>query len=663
MTARNNSHSAPASSEQSDVTPSPLNAIDDTAIGYYFHTGSQLKDHIYERSRRFFAAGDQQRDALQTPESVRAHQREIRRALLTAIGGLPAAGTPLNPRVTGTVETRGFRIEKIIFESRPGHYITANLYLPANLSKPTAAVLFLCGHHAAAKQHEEYQFVCQTLVNAGLIVLAPDPIGQGERLSYFDPEARRALVPPCTCDHDTAGAQCRFVDHGLARYFLHDAMRAIDYLCGRPEVDPARIGVTGNSGGGTQTSLMMLADERIAAAAPATFIMSRDSFQRTGLPQDAEQIWPGFTRAGHDHEDILIAMAPKPVCVLAVTSDFFPIEGTRRTVDRARRIWRLFGGKSALELVEDEAAHAYTAPLARAAAGFFAQHLLGRAAAGDGAAFHPFPGEQLQCTKSGQVRTEFADARFVFDETLTELAKAERARGAMPANERKARAIDWLRAQVFRDRDTVDTNLRLIERAKPCGGLETDTGFWWAQADVVNLGILIRPAGDRSIRSVTIAVWDDGTSAIGRHAEWIERECGRRRAVLVLSLSGVGPLRPDAINQNDLNGFYGTWHKLSDDLDWLGDSLVALRTYEVLRAIEVIGQWPGFSVDDIRLHAHGRAGVHARLAAALDARIAQVEWESPFRFSDFLRTRIYESHDVKSVVLPGVLRHFDLDEL
>jgi hypothetical protein len=93
---------------------------------------------------------------------------------------------------------------------------------------------------------------------------------------------------------------------------------------------PRWIGVTGNSRGGTQASLVRLADPRVAAAAPATFIMNRETYQRTGQPQDAEQIWPGFTGAGFDHEDILLAMAPKPVCVLAVTSDFFPIEGTHR---------------------------------------------------------------------------------------------------------------------------------------------------------------------------------------------------------------------------------------------------------------------------------------------------------------------------------------------
>jgi hypothetical protein len=281
--------------------------------------------------------------------------------------------------------------------------VTANLYLPLNRpAGRTAAVLFLSGHHNTAKVVPEYQIVCQTLARAGLIVLAQDPVGQGERLSYFDPETQTNAVGIGTRDHDYAGAQARLLGDTLARYMLHDAMRGIDYLISRPEVDAAKIGVTGNSGGGTQTSLMMLADPRVAAAAPATFIMNRETYQRTGQPQDAEQIWPGFTGAGLDHEDILLALAPKPVCVLAVTSDFFPIEGTRRSVTRARRFWELAGRGGSLELVEDDSTHAYTPKLAQAAARFFARHLLGTEVDLTGFEPQPFPPERLHATKAGR---------------------------------------------------------------------------------------------------------------------------------------------------------------------------------------------------------------------------------------------------------------------
>jgi cephalosporin-C deacetylase-like acetyl esterase len=629
----------------------------------YANAGSQLKDFIYQRSRRYFAMGDTARDALQSPEAVRRRQKEIREALLAGIGGLPPSDTPLNARVTGTVHGEGFTIEKIIFEARPHQYVTANLYLPENRHGRSAAVLFLCGHHQAAKQQPEYQVVCQTLVRAGLVVLAQDPVGQGERLSYYDPATQKTIVDACTRDHDTAGAQCRFLGEGIARYFLHDAMRGVDYLLTRPEVDPARIGVTGNSGGGTQTSLMMLTDSRIAAAAPGTFITTRDAYQRTGQPQDAEQIWSGFTRAGLDHEDILLAMAPKPVCVLAVTADFFPIEGTRRAVTRARRIWKLFGAEPALELQEDKSVHSFTPALAKAAARFFAKHLLGREVDLAGFSPTPFPADVLQCTKTGQVRGDFVDAEFVFDSTDAHAHAAARARAALTPEERRTKATQWLREQVFRDRDPSPVNPRVIERRRQVNGFDVDVAFWWSQPNLANLGMLIRPHGANEPRPVTIAVWDDGTAALSRHADWISAECGRGRAVWVLDLCGQGPLKPDPVNHRPFGQFYDTWHKFSDDLDWIGDSLVAFRTYEVLRAIEVLSEWPELTTNDIRLYGAGRAGMQARLAAVLDRRFAGCDWVQPFAFSDFVRTRVYDSADVKTLVLPGVLNHLDLDEL
>jgi len=629
----------------------------------YSYAGSQLKDFIYERSRRYFAMGDAARDALQSPEAVRRRQKEIREALIAGVGGLPSSDTPLDARITGTVKGDGFSIEKVIFEARPHHYVTANLYLPENLHGRSAAVLFLCGHHQAAKQQPEYQVVCQTLVRAGLIVLAQDPVGQAERLSYYDPATHQTAVAACTRDHDTAGAQCRFLGEGIARYFLHDAMRGVDYLLTRPEVDATRIGVTGNSGGGTQTSLMMLTDSRIAAAAPGTFITTRDAYQRTGQSQDAEQIWSGFTRAGLDHEDILLAMAPKPVCVLAVTADFFPIEGTRRAVTRARRIWKLLGADPALELQEDNFVHSFTPALAQAVARFFAKHLLGREADLTGFVPKPFAAEALQCTQRGQVRGDFVDAEFVFDSTDAHARAAAQARARLSAEERRTKAVEWLREQVFRDRDSGPMNPRIIERRRQVNGFDVDVAFWWSQPQLANLGMLIRPHGANEKRPVTIAVWDDGTAALSRHADWIKAECGRGRAVLVLDLCGQGPLKPEPVNLRPPGHFYDTWHKFSDDLDWIGDSLVAFRTYEVLRALEVLSEWPELAQTEVRLYGAGRAGVHARLAAVLDRRFAGCDWHQGFVFSEFVRTRLYDTTDVKSLVLPGVLNHFDLDEL
>ncbi len=646
------------------AAPSPFRDLERYSFGYAY-AGSQLKDHIYERSRRFFATGEARRDGLRTAADLRARQEEIRRVVVDNLGGLPSSDSPLNARVTGVVEGDGFRIEKVVFESRPRHYVTANLYLPANRpAGRSAAVLFLSGHHNTAKVVAEYQGVCQTLARAGLIVFSQDPVGQGERLSYFEPATQKNPVGIGTRDHDHAGAQCRFTGDTLARYMLHDAMRSIDYLVTRPEVDPAKIGVTGNSGGGTQTSLVMLADPRVAAAAPATFIMNRETYQRTGQPQDAEQIWPGFTAAGFDHEDILLALAPKPVCVLAVTSDFFPIEGTRRTVARARRGWELSQRGAALVLVEDDATHAFTPKLAKAAAAFFAQHLLGRTADLAGFEPKPFPPEQLHVTKSGQVRGDFADAEFVFEANRARLQWAEAARARLAPEVRAARARDWLRGEVMRQRESSPLNPRRIDRQRNAGAFTVDIAFWYPQPNLANLGMLIRPRERRGeAMPVTIAIWEEGTAALAKHSDWIAAETARGRAVFVVNLSGMGPLKPDPINHGVMNAFYGTWHKLSDDLEWMGDSMVALRTFEALKAIDVLAEWPELKRDGVRFYAHGRVGLHAKLAAAIAPGRVTCEWIDGFTFADFVRTRSYDTRDIKPYFLPGVLRHFDTNEL
>ncbi len=656
--------SAVAQSPAPAPVTSPFASLDRYAFGYAF-PGSQLKDHIYERSRRFYAAGDATRDAIRTPDALRQHQAKIREVMVANLGGLPPSNTPLNARVTGTVEGDGFKIEKIIFEARPRHYVTANLYLPNHRpSGRSAAVLFLSGHHNTAKVVGEYQNVCQTLARAGLIVLSQDPVGQGERLSYYEPDTKKNPVGIGTRDHDYAGAQTRFVGDTLARIMLHDAMRGIDYLVSRAEVDPAKIGVTGNSGGGTQTSLVMLCDPRVAAAAPATFIMNRDTYQRTGQPQDAEQIWPGFTAAGFDHEDILIALAPKPICVLAVTSDFFPIEGTRRTVTRARRLWEMSNRGGSLELVEDDSTHSYTPKLAKAAATFFAQHLLG--ARVELADFTPkaFPAEQLHATVSGQVRGELADAEFVFEANAARFKAAEAARAAMSKEQRTARAREWLRGVVQRQREEAPLNPRRIDRGRSVGAFTVDIAFWYSQPNLANLGMLIRPR-ERSAAPmpVTIAIWEEGTAALAKHDAWITAETARGRAVFVVNLSGMGPLKPDAINGGGMGEFYGTWHKLSDDLEFMGDSMVALRTFEALKSIEVLAEWPELKRDVVRFYAEGRVGVHAKLAAAIALRATPCEWVDGFKFADFVRTRSYDTKNIKPFFLPGVLQYFDVDEL
>ncbi|MDE2126082.1 MAG: acetylxylan esterase [Armatimonadetes bacterium] len=630
---------------------------------WFYDVRDQLKQHIYNRSRAAFDAGDAERDALDSADAVEARSRAIREALVAGFGGLPETGGRLNARTVGELDEGWLKIEKVIFESRPGHHVTANLYLPEDRPHPAPAIQFLCGHCSRAKHEPEYQRVCRYLACAGFIVLAQDPIGQGERFSYYDAQLRREVVSSCCPDHDHAGAQLIPLGQGLARYFLHDSMRGIDYLLSRPEVDGARIGVTGNSGGGTQTSLMMMGDPRIAAAAPGTFLNSRRSYQLVGGAQDAEQIWQGFTARGFDHEDVILAMAPKPVCVLAVTQDFFPIEGTRSSVERCRRIWKLFDRESCVQLVEDTCGHCYSPVLAQAAADFFSRHLLHRSAEpAPPAKTATLPPEQLWCTETGQVQAAFPGCRFVWEETSDVLATALRQRAG--DDEARGIATSWLRQRVERFRSLAPLNPRFYDHVES-QQLAAQYAMWWSQPELCGHGCMLKSETAAShTDEIVLALWDGGVKGISSHGDWIRSRCEAGDGVFVLDTSGVGGLEPRPINAAPIHGFYGTIHKLADDLLWLDDDLVSLRVWDVLRALDLLEQWPGLTNPRISVYAHGGHGSYGRLAALLDQRITAVTVAGPrASWSEWVGSRFYDEFDIYSLILPGALQHFDLPDV
>lgn len=640
-------------------------AMEKVWLGDHYGFGNQLKRHIERRSLSALAAGDQARDAIETRDQLADRQKKIRDTFMASIGNLPNDAPSLNARIVGKVPGTGYQVEKIIFESRPDAFVTGNLYLPDRLSGPTAAVLFLCGHSKQAKLEEEYQYVCQKIVHQGLVVLSIDPIGQGERLSYYEPEIGDSTIGWGVPEHDYAGNQCLPLGDSLARYFLHDAMRAVDYLSSRPEVDAAKIGVTGCSGGGTQTCLMMLGDPRIAAAAPATFLMNRESFLLWGAVQDAEQIWPGWTADGMDHEDILIAMAPKPVMVLAVKYDFFPIEGTRRTVRRTERFWEMHGRSDRLRLYEDASTHRYTEKLAEAAAQFFAQHLLACPPAAPRIQPCAHEPAALQCTRSGQIRGDYPHARAVTEFNRERLLELERRRLSLPVHERLERARKWLFAAVHRSRKVCELNPRRF----PAGHLEdiwVEGAVWRSQEDLFSHALMFKHLRLRHERlPVTLALWDAGTQNLQPHTDWIRETCSAGRHVIVLDPSAVGIAEPEPLSPgSDPCLFYEVMHQMANNLLWLNDSLAALRTYDVIRALDFIRTMEDVSPEPVFLYGSGRHSLYGQLAAALDSRIGEVSVHRNLRsFTELVSARHYNSHDIMSLLLPGILQYCDLPEL
>jgi hypothetical protein len=241
--------------------------ISSETIGTYFYdVHSQLQSYVYTNSQKAFDAGYTARDSISNAKELEARVKDIKAKFIESIGGLPSSNSPLNAKIVGTITESGLVIEKIIYNSRPKAYVTANLYRLSNLKGKTGAVLFVCGHGFEAKAYDEYQTVCRYLAKAGLIAMAIDPTGQGERLGYYEKFLDDTTIQWGTTEHTHEGYQLAMLGDSLAKYMVHDGMRGVDYLQSRPDVNKDKIGATGNSGGSTQSSLMMLCDDRIAAA-------------------------------------------------------------------------------------------------------------------------------------------------------------------------------------------------------------------------------------------------------------------------------------------------------------------------------------------------------------------------------------------------------------
>jgi len=344
-------------------------------------------------------------EALRTPAQIRAYQRGQRENFLRNLGEHQAEKTPLNARRVGVIEGEGFTIEKLIYESRPGFYVTANFYRP-HTPPPYPAVLVPCGHTANGKAG--YQKVGLLLARNGIAALIYDPVGQGERKQILKRDAKGRLLPEgaiasSTVEHSVTGVAPILLGQGLATYRIWDGIRSLDYLASREDVDASKLGCTGNSGGGLMTSYLMALDDRIVAAAPGCYITTkRIKMERPG-PGDAEQNIYSQIARGPDHPDLILMRAPRPTLILAATRDFVPIEGTWIAFRQAKRIYGKLGFPERVDLVEADEKHGFTQPLRVAMTRFMRRWLLGVDDAIVEGELPEFTDEQLQCAPRGQV--------------------------------------------------------------------------------------------------------------------------------------------------------------------------------------------------------------------------------------------------------------------
>lgn len=591
-----------------------------------------------------------------TPEAVAAYQERLRGRFLEALGGLPER-TPLEAQVTGIVPRSGYRIEKVVFQSMPGLYVTGALFIPENPASPPPhpGVLVPCGHSANGKAHDTYQSMGAALALAGMVAFVFDPIDQGERGQYLDASGK----PPIwgTKAHTMVGIGCTLLGWNTARYEIWDGIRAIDYLQSRPEVDPNRIGCTGNSGGGTQTSFLMALDDRIQAAAPSCYL-NRLAIQAQRAMGDSEQNIFGQLAWGMDHADYLMMRAPIPIIVLAATEDFFDIHATWYSFRYAKRLYTRMGFAERVEILENDAGHNYDTLQREGGVRWLARWLLGRDEAISEPPIELVPDEELNCTPDGQVML-LPGARSVYDINeayARELAEKRRALWAQAG-------IDGMRPRI---REVAGIR-PVADLARPevrvLGEIRTDTHRVEQIVLVPEEGILLPglfylpTEGD--IRQVMVFLNDAGVGEAAQEGGALPGLLEPGRAVLAVDPRGVGATRQTR------QGKFG----LDIGLDWednyiaylLGRSYVGMRAEDVL----VCARWATerTGLPSAHLTARGDIGIPCLHAAALEPELFDsVRLESTLvSWSNVIETRITRNQIANMV--HGALAVYDLPEL
>ncbi len=597
---------------------------------------------------------------LRDKADAEAYVEEVRGKILQSFGPLPEK-TPLNARVTGVLRRDAYSIEKLIFESRPGFLVTANLYLPAGLDQPAPGVVGVCGHSTGGKAEAAYQSFCQGLARKGFVVLIIDPISQGERLQYVDSELR-SRIGVGVREHLYAGNQQFLVDEFLGTWRAWDGIRALDYLLTRPEVDARHVGITGNSGGGTMTTWLCGLERRWTMAAPSCFVTTfRRNFENE-LPADTEQCPPRALALGLDHEDFIAAMAPKPVILLGKERDFFDIRGTEAAYARLRKLYRLLGAEGNIAMFAGPTTHGFSQENREAMYGWF-ERAVGWDSDGKEPELTLEEERDLWCTPDGQVAP--LGSRTIFSYTAEKSKSLAEARVGLTGAGLRSALNRLLRLPAVVE----PPDYRIMRPLSGRGHPQRYTANYAVETEPGAFALLYMPVADSHQSRIPQA---DGDAVVTlyvgpRSIDQELREPGWARGLaeaaaptrfFACDLRGLGDSKPETCDPGSFDHPYGSDYFYAIHGIMLDRPYPAQRTRDLLGVIALLAS-RGYT--RIHLAASGWGTIPATFAAVLSEHVVQVSLKGAME--SFAAIAESEDYDWPlSSFVPGVLGVLDLPD-
>ncbi|MEO9021179.1 MAG: acetylxylan esterase [Ginsengibacter sp.] len=585
-------------------------------------------------------------------------QQWIHKKLLKVVGPFPER-TPLNAKIIRAITKDNYKVEHIVFESQPGFYVTSSLFIPASVKSggKAPAIIYCSGHTDQGYRHPIYQQAILNLVEKGFIVFAFDPIDQGERYEYYDPETKKSIIGERDEEHSYIGAQPFISGSSLAKYMIWDGIRAIDYLLTRKEVDPARIGITGRSGGGTQSAYIAAFDNRIKAAAPGNYITNFTRLIQTSGPQCAEQDPFNFIAQGLDIPDLLVVRAPKPTLVIATTRDkTFSIQGAMEAAKEVSRIYKAYNKEKYFNFVTDDTVHASTKKDRESIYAFFQKFLLNPGDSTEEKVKLLSP-EELQVTATGQVSTSYGS------ETVYSLNKKETQKLEAKLQASRKNLHDYL-PKVLQSakrlsgyQQPTKTNCPVFTGRFQKEGYVIEKYFVKGEGDYIIPYLLMKP--DLPNHRALIYLDPSGKSTEagpGGEMEWFVK---KGFTVLAPDMLGVGEMGPGVFHGDSyIKGVsYNIWFLSM----LIGRSIVGIQGGDVVRLARLMKETKG--IDEVYGLAKKEMSPVLLYAAAFDSTITRIALIEPYSsYLSLVTNRFYCPAFVHSAV-PGALTAYDLPDL
>jgi dienelactone hydrolase len=621
-----------------------LNVLDwkaETTLNNYLVQQMHLQ---YDQRRKNFDR------ALLSAKNMREYTQRCRKNFLALLGDMPFR-TPLHPVINGTETADEYRVEKLMYESFPGHHVTANLYIP-NGKGPFPAALFFCGHEDVAKATESYQQTAILFARNGYVVLVIDPVSQAERYQLMD-NAGKPLTRGGTTEHTLLNEASNLVGESTPKDELWDNVRSLDYLFTRPEVDTTRIGCLGNSGGGMQTIYFAGFDPRIKVMAPCSYVATRERTLELTGPADGCAQMPGEGGYGLEFADYLLISSPKPLLILAGRYDFIDYRGAEEAYHEIKKAYTVLGKPDQVELFTYDDGHGISKPKREAALGWFNRWLKHDTAHIHETVSKPLAPARLTVTAAGQVQS-LPGEQTLIDRNIAlagQLASSRLAFSSRPRSQVRS-FISQLAGINYKDYTVIVEDKGELEQ----NGLVFKKKIIRKNNEPPMPVLLLNPGP--GARRVTIWCSDAGKARTATQADTLRKLLAEGDIIMLCDLRGIGETE-DKAEFNDPK-YYNKEYRNAMLALHNGRPLVGQRATDILSAVNMVNADPTTAGLPVRVIASGVNSLPAQ-HAAIFSDIEVLLTGSIRSWKEILNKPL--TRDWYSYIIPGVLKYYDLPQL